>query len=452
MTTSSMEQAGIAAADAPALTGLRAPRWRRSTTAPLTSQEKRSGFALAAIAVSAFVLGTAELVVVGVLDLVASTFQVSIGRAGLLVTAYAGGISVGGPILAALTLRVSRSNVVRAALALYLLGNLLAVVAASFELIIVARMITGALHGLFIGAAFAVATSLVPRERMGRAISAVFGGIAASAAVGVPLGTLVGQTFGWRATFGCVFVLGAVALAATLAFVPHLPPQRVGGARGQARHALAPRVLVLLLVGFLLLGGQFAGLTYLASYLADVTGVSGPVITIFLLCFGLANVVGTMIGGREADRDSSGTLVKGNLILVLALVALYVTGALPVVTAIALVIWGLVGFGLVPSLQHRVVSLAGPGAELAATLPASAVTAGIAVGSLAGGWVSASGGRAPIGLAALICAVALPVTWLSGRLRLPSASMDVKSTEARATANVDALVEVLARRGGRRTR
>jgi DHA1 family inner membrane transport protein len=388
---------------------------RAEATRSDAAAARRSTLALATIAAAAFVLGTAELVVVGVLDLVADDFEVSIATAGLLVTTYALGISIGGPVLAAMTLRLPRKDLMRYALCLYVAGNILAVSAGGFGSVLLARAVTGALHGVFIGAAFSVATAIVPKERMGRAIAAVFGGIAVSAAVGVPLGTLIGQTFGWQATFGCVIALGIVALGATGVLVPDVGTQGAAGTRAQARLALAPPVLAVLGVGFLLLGGQFAGLTYLANYLADVTGVSGAATTVFLLCFGIANAVGTMLGGAAADRDAAGTLVRANVILVVALAILYWTGATPGVTAIALGVWGLVGFGMVPSLQHRVVTLAGPGAQLAATLPASAVTAGIAAGSLAGGWVVSSGGAAPIGLAALVCAITLPVTLATSR-------------------------------------
>jgi MFS transporter, DHA1 family, inner membrane transport protein len=323
---------------------------------------------------------------------------------------------------AAVTLRRQRRTVLRTALVAYLAGNVLAMTAASFEALVLARVVTGALHGLFIGAAFALATSLVPTERMGRAISAVFGVIAVSAAVGVPLGTLVGQSLGWQATFAGVAILGALALAAVLAAVPGGDPRPTGDLGGQARHALAPRVLAVLGVGFLLLGGQFAGLTYLAEFLAGSTGVSDRLVSAFLLSFGVANAVGTMLGGRAADRDASRTLLVANAILAVTLAALAAAGSSPALAVVALAVWGLVGFGLVPSLQHRVVTLAGPGAELAAALPASAVTAGIAIGALAGGAVLDAGPAAPMTLAAVVVATTLPATWATSRLRTPLAA------------------------------
>ena len=209
---------------------------------------------------------------------------------------------------------------------------------------------------------------------------------------------------GWRAAFVAVVVLGAVALVSTLAFVPPVESTGTGGFAAQARHALAPRVLAVLGVGFLLMGGQFAALTYLAPFLEGVTGISGGLIGVFLLAYGIANAVGTFVGGWAADRNATATLVAANVVLICALGMLYLVGSTPALVVFALGVWGLVGFGLVPSLQYRAVSLAGPGRDLAAVLPASAVNAGIAVGALVGGWaVGGYGASAPVVAGAAIC-------------------------------------------------
>src|ERR1044072_8183012 len=161
----------------------------------------RNGLALASLALGSFVIGTAELVVVGILNLVAGDLGVSISTAGWVVTTYALGISLGGPIVSALTTRMSRLFLLRAALAIYVVGNLLAVVAANFGVLLVARVVTGSIHGLFIGVASMVAAGLVPAEKRGQAISMVFGGIAVATVLGVPLGTLIGQSMGWQGAF-----------------------------------------------------------------------------------------------------------------------------------------------------------------------------------------------------------------------------------------------------------
>jgi MFS transporter, DHA1 family, inner membrane transport protein len=396
-----------------------------STQAAGGLSSRRSTVVLAVLFTAAFIVGSAELVVVGILDLVARGLAVSIPAGGALVTVYAVGIAVGGPALTAATMRFGRRPVLLSALGAYIVGNVLAATAATFGMLLVARAVTGALHGVFIGVAFTVAAAVVPPERMGRAISVVFGGIAVSTALGVPLGTLIGQQLGWRASFVAIVVLGAIALGAAVATVPVVRTTGASGLRAQARHALAPRVLAVLGLGLLVMGGQFAALTFITPFLTRVTGVSEGMTSVFLLAYGAANAIGTFAGGRAADWNARRTLPLAVVVLVADLAALYWFGSVPAVAILALVGWGLVGFGLVPSLQYRVTSLAGPGRDLAATLPASAVTLGIAIGSVLGGWaLSAGGPSAPVLVALAMCSAALPVAWATGRLRVPTAPED----------------------------
>jgi DHA1 family inner membrane transport protein len=380
----------------------------------------RNSFALAALALGSFVIGTAELVIVGILNLIAEDFFVSVSTAGQLVTAYAIGISVGGPIANVLTSRIGRRTLLWLSLVVYLAGNVFAVLGVGFGALVAARIVTGSVHGLFIGVASSVAAALVTPDKRGRAIAMVFGGIAVATVVGVPLGTLVGQNLGWRAAFGGIVVIGVMALIATLLLVPSVHSPAPIRLVAQARSAFAPRAVATLVVGFLLVGGQFTVLTYLAVYLKRETGIGGSLISVFLLAYGIASAVGTFFGGRFADRNPTRTLVVANVLLIGALGALYGLGAAPVPAALALALWGLVGFGLVPSLQLRVITLAGQGADLAATLGASAVNAGIAVGAAVGGVVLAADGPKAVVLAGLvICAVALPVTWAAGLVAPP---------------------------------
>jgi DHA1 family inner membrane transport protein len=382
--------------------------------------QTRVTLALATLFLGTFVLGTAELGVVGMLNLIADDTRVSISTAGTLVTAYALGLAIGGPILAALTIRVSRRLLLASTLAAYLAGTLLAVLATDFWPFIAARALTGSLHGLFVGVAFTVAVSIVAPEHAGRAMSVVLGGVAVSAALGVPLGTLIGQALGWRGAFSTVIVLGVVCLAATVAFIPPVPHTGVAGIGTQARHALAPRVLAVLGLGFLLFASQYAAFTYIAPFLEQVTGVSGGLISVFLFAYGAATALGVLAGGRFADRAASRTLIVGNAVLVVAAGMLYLVGAVPIVVAALLIVWGGFGLGVVPSLQYRVVSLAGPGRDLAATLPASAFNAGIAVGALAGGWAVASYRVSSVFLVSLtIGLVALAVAWATRSLKPP---------------------------------
>ncbi|WP_049565272.1 MFS transporter [Nonomuraea sp. SBT364] len=397
----------------------------------MTSQQAARGqgntaLALATLFLGTFVLGSAELLPVGVLNVIAADLDVSIQAAGALVTAYALGVAIGGPLLAAATIKLNKRTVLAAALLLCVIGNLAPVLIADYTLFVVARVITGALGGLFVAVAFIVATSIVPPERMGRAISAVFGGFAVSGALGVPIGTLIGQQLGWRGSFVAVIALAVIALIATLALIPSVAGTG-GGAGNQAKYAFAPRVLALLALQALGFASLYAALTYIVPFLQNITGISGPLISAFLLAYGVASAAGSILGGRFADSNAARTLTIATMGVALSLLALYFVGAVAFLVAIALLAWGLFAMGMVPSLQYRVVSLAGPGGALASSLPASAANVGIAAGSVAGG--AAIGNftaTAPIITALIIAVIAIPVAWATSFLKPPAPQTDLQ--------------------------
>jgi DHA1 family inner membrane transport protein len=389
----------------------------------MLADRRRAHWGLAALGLGAFVVGTAELVIVGVLDSVAEDADVSVSTAGTLVTAYALGVAVGGPIVTALTSRFDRGRVLRVALATFVIANLITVIATGFGVIVATRFTTGAIHGLFIGAASMAAADLVEPERQGRALAVVFGGITISTVVGVPLGTLIGQQLGWRATFLAITILGAAVLALMLSVLPPVAAGRSGRSTTTARSALAPRVLAVLGVGALIIGGQVIVLTFMAPFLVDVTGVSGGTISVILCAFGVATAAGAMVGGWAADRNAAGTLVAANVALAAVLGLLYLAGPTPSMVALALIAWGLVGFGLVSTaLQLRVIRLAGCCGNLAASLGASAANVGIALGAVVGGMVvSGPGVREVAVVGAAILVLALPATVATRSLRPPGA-------------------------------
>jgi len=366
-----------------------------------------------------FVMGCAELLVVGVLDLIAADLRVSVSAAGALVTSFALGIAIGGPALTMLTMRMNRRTVLIGAIVVFVLANLALVLAAGYGLFIVARFVAGAVEGLFIGVAFVTGMSIVPPERAGRAISMIISGVTVSAAVGVPLGTLASQGLGWRGSFTTIIVLCVVALIATVALVPSVSGTGRGAA-GQARHAFAPRVLAMLSLNVVVFASLYTALTYIVPFLRDVTGVTGAVVTVFLFAYGLATAVGSFGGGRFADRNAAGTLIVATTGTAVALLALYLVGSSPVLVALVLLAWGMLAMSMAPSLQLRVVTLAGPGGRLAASLPASAVNLGIAAGSAAGGVaISDFGPSAPVLTAAIIAAIGIVLAWATSYLKPP---------------------------------
>jgi DHA1 family inner membrane transport protein len=244
----------------------------------------------------------------------------------------------------------------------------------------------------------------------------------------LPLFTLLGQTWGWRASFVAVAAAGTGVLVAATVVLPSLPTTPESqGAGEQLRTALAPRVLAVLALCCLVFAGIQSALTYLVPYLGDVTGVTGAGVTAFLLVYGVASLIGSVTGGRFADLDAGRTLIVGTIGLSGSLLALYLLGDNPVLAAAAVLCVGLCA-GVAPSLRHRVETLAGPGAPFAASLPASAVYVGIAVGSAAGGVaIDRVGIPAAVLTGAVLAAFATAVALVTSRLR-PAAAHDERGS------------------------
>jgi DHA1 family inner membrane transport protein len=307
-----------------------------------------------------------------------------------------------------------------AAIAVFALAYLVPVLLPSYGLFVAARVIAGAVQGLFIATAFMTGTALVPPQRAGRAISSIISGVAVSAAFGVPLGTLAGQALGWRSSFTAIIVLAVVAMVATVALVPSVSGVG-GGVGGQARHAFAPRVLAVLALNLLVFASLYSALTYIVPFLERVTGISGALISLFLLAYGVATAVGSAGGGRFADKNAARTLVVATTGTAVVLLALYAAGPIPVLVALVMAALGLFGFGMVPSLQLRVVNLAGPGGQLASSLPASAANVGIALGPLAGGLAFGNfGASAPVLSGLIIAVIGIAAAGATSSLRPPA--------------------------------
>lgn len=180
--------------------------------------------ALLALTIGAFAIGTTEFVIVGLVPTIAEQLAISLPSAGLLVSIYALGVAIGAPVLTALTGRMPRKQLLLALMALFTAGNLLAWQAPGYETLVLARLLTGLAHGVFFSIGSTIATSLVPKEKAASAIAIMFGGLTVALVTGVPLGTFIGQHFGWRETFLAVSILGVIALMSSLILVPNNIP------------------------------------------------------------------------------------------------------------------------------------------------------------------------------------------------------------------------------------
>ncbi|MFF7186008.1 MFS transporter [Streptomyces sp. NPDC008222] len=374
--------------------------------------------ALLALAIGAFGIGTTEFVIMGVLPEVAGDFGVSIPTAGLLVTGYALGVMFGAPIMTALGTKVSRKRMLMALMGLFIIGNLLSAVAPVFGLMLLGRVVASLAHGAFFGIGSVVAAELVAPEKKAGAISMMFSGLTVANVIGVPLGTLIGQSAGWRITFALVAALGVLGLLGVAKLVPEMPkPEGV-----HLRHELAAfknvQVLLAMAMTVLGFGGVFAAITYIAPMMTQVAGFADGSVTWLLVLFGLGMVGGNLIGGRYADRALMPMLYVslGGLALVLALFTL--TAHHKALAAPTIVLIGALGFATVPPLQKRVLDHAHGAPTLASAANIGAFNLGNALSAWLGGIVIAAGlgYTAPNWVGAVLAVAALLLAFLSAAL------------------------------------
>lgn len=379
--------------------------------------------ALLALTISAFAIGTTEFVIVGLIPTIAEQLGVTVPSAGLLVTIYAIGVAIGAPVLTALTGRVPRKLLLVGLMVLFTLGNLLAWQSPSYESLVIARLLTGLAHGVFFSIGSTIATGLVAKEKAASAIAIMFGGLTVALVTGVPLGTFIGQHFGWRETFLAVSLIGAIATVASIILVPNNIKNQAGASIGEQLKVLThPRLLLIYAITALGYGGVFTTFTFLAPMMQELAGFSAPAVSWILLAYGIAVAVGNIWGGKLADRHGAVRALSFIFAALAALLLVFQFTASHSIAALATVIvMGVFAFGNVPGLQVYVVQKAEqytPNAvDVASGLNIAAFNVGIALGSVIGGQTVASLGLAQTPwIGALIVLVALLLVGLSGRL------------------------------------
>ena len=379
--------------------------------------------ALWALTLSAFAIGTTEFVIVGLVPTIANDLGVSLPSAGLLVSLYAVGVAIGAPVLTALTGRWNRKVVLISLMGLFVMGNLLAWQAPSYETLIIARILTGLAHGVFFSIGSMIATSLVSKDKEASAIAIMFTGLTVALVTGVPLGTWIGQHFGWRATFLVVSSLGIIALIGSAVLVPKNLKQSIPATfKEQLQVIVKPRLLLVYLMTILGYGGTFTAFTYLAPILEQQTGFASSTIGIIMLVYGVSVAVGNIWGGKLADKR--GPISALSIIfsaLTIILLAFTFTMESKVAAVLTILIWGAFAFGNVPGLQLYVVKQAKkhtPNAvDVASGLNIAAFNIGIALGSITGGLVVEHMElKDTAWIGAVVSLLALIVTRYSGRL------------------------------------
>lgn len=388
--------------------------------------------ALWALAAGAFGIGTTEFVIMGLLPQVGADLGVSLSSAGLLVTGYALGVTLGAPPVAILTANLPRKTLLLSLMVIFTLGNLACALAPGYGTLMAARVLTSLAHGAFFGVGSVVATSLVRADKQASAIALMFTGLTLANVLGVPFGTWLGQAWGWRATFWAVTLVGLVALAAVALLVPASQERHNGNLRGELRALGRPQVLLgfgMTVLGF---GGVFTAFTYIAPLLTELSGFSSAAVSPILLLFGVGLVAGNTWGGRFADRALMPTLIGSLALLtvVLALFALTVHSKAAAVITVAVL--GFAAFATVPPLQMRVLEQAGGAPTLASAFNIAAFNLGNAAGAWLGGLTIDHGpglGATPL-TAAAVTGAGLLVALFSWRLSRRAAAAAAPSLQA----------------------
>jgi predicted MFS family arabinose efflux permease len=356
------------------------------------------------VALGAFAIGTEGFMLAGLLPDIAADLGVTVAVAGQLVTVFSLTYALGSPLLAVATGALDRKRLLMGSMVAFALGNVLAASAHGYGALLAARIVMALAASTFMPAASAYAAAVASPERRGRALSVIYVGLTLSTVIGVPLGVLVGGRFGWRDTFGGVFLLSVVAVLGIWRKLAPVAGVRTATLSERLAVARRPDVLAALVQTGLMMAGAFTVYTYLAPFLGRAAGLAGPGLALMLFLFGGSGALGNLVGGWAADRVSPRRLLSGILagvtvtfaLLSLAAAALPAGLRGPAVMAL-IAVWGVMGWAFPSVQQTRLVGMAPDLASVTLSLNASATYLGISVGAALGSVAVAHGRLFSIG-------------------------------------------------------
>ena len=339
---------------------------------------------LFALFLATFAIGTTEFAVVGLLPDIAAGLGESISQTGLLVSGYAIGVAIGGPVIVALTSSQPRKRTLLHLCAIFVVGHVLAACAPDYGFLMGARVFAAVSHASFLGIAAIVAAGSVPPERSARAVSFVWLGFSAASLVGVPSATAIGHAFGWRAAFWMLAVVGIIAGAALQLWMPASRPSEGSSLRRELIAMRRLQVLLAMAMSLLVCASTFAVFTYVAPLLIEETGISVSALPLMLLLFGVGGAAGMVLGGRLGDWKPLESVAALSVAYALFYVALIAVIDSVILVGVAMIVWGFLFLAPCVPLQTRVVRKAIDGPNLASTLNQSAFNVGNALGPTPG--------------------------------------------------------------------
>lgn len=374
--------------------------------------------------ISAFALGLAEFVPIGLTDVIAHGLNVSLEQAGGAITTYALGATFAAPVLTALTSGWSRKNAMLVTTIIFTVGSLLSALAFNLTMLLTARFVAGMGHGLFLAVAASTAARLAGSKRAGSAVAVVFGGLTFAMAIGVPLSTWIGGVVSWRPAMAIIAAAGAIGFLGLLFGMkdplPATETEKQGGALQGLSVLLNGKLLMATLVTVLAYAGSFTAYTFIAPVLTEVTGVSSGTVSLFMLVYGVMAAVGNVLGGKLTDRAgvsrANGIIITGITVVV---AAMWLLSCSAIAMAILIGLLGMLTFGAVPALQARLMGIADehvPHAQgVASGLNIAGFNSGIALGSVMGSLTISWAGISWTGMTAAIIALAGLMLFISQR-------------------------------------
>jgi DHA1 family inner membrane transport protein len=368
--------------------------------------------AVFALALGGFGIGTTEFVAMGLLPDIAGSLGITEPTAGHVISAYALGVVIGAPLIAALAARMPRKTLLLSLMAVFTLGNLASAFAPSYETLVAARFIAGLPHGAFFGVAALVAAHLMGPQNRAKAVAHVMCGLTVATVIGVPVASWLGQALGWRSAFGLVVVVGVVTLTALWFWLPlRLRSMHVTSPLTELGALKRLQVWLALAVGMIGFGGMFAVYTYVSTTMTDVAGLPRALVPLALMVFGLGMVVGNLVGGKLADTSVIRALYLSMATLSAVLAVFVIASHNPWTALLLLFGIGAAGSAVAPALQTRLMDVAHDAQTLAAALNHSALNIGNATGAWVGGVVIAAGFgyTAPAAAGALLAIAGLVV-------------------------------------------
>ncbi|MER5360377.1 Cmx/CmrA family chloramphenicol efflux MFS transporter [Streptomyces sp. NPDC002785] len=395
------------------------------------------------LGLSVFALGTSEFMLSGLLPPIADDMNVSIPRAGLLISAFAIGMVIGAPLLAVATLRLPRRTTLIALISVFGLGQVAGALAPTYEVLFASRVVSAFACAGFWAVGAAVAIAMVPVNARARAMAVMIGGLSIANVLGVPLGAFLGENLGWRSAFWAVGAASAVALVGVATLIPRIPlPEQKPRLKREMSIYRDRQVWLSIVVTALAAGGVFCAFSYLAPLLTDVAGLDSGWVPTVLALFGVGALVGTTIGGRVADAHLFGVLMSGIAASTVFLVALALFASNQVAAVGLSFLLGLSAFYTAPALNARMFNVAGA----APTLAGATTTAAFNLGNTGGPWLGGTVIDADFGFAATAWAgaammvLALAAVVLSLRLQGGGRSRRVTGAPAAASAGVSSEV------------